>query len=161
MTLQETLALLRYCVESPLWFGPATDAPDVGVKIDETARCAGWWSGGDKAIDVVLRVGCFLVAVDIVVAGLAQGSRLVDSVNKMNPVKVALPLPVAAQAVPLVIEVSLGRGKLLGCDKLRHIMAAKAQIEIRRAPGGGTGKSVYVICAPDAAVGRTVWSHRC
>lgn len=130
MTLQETLALLRYCVEAPLWFGPATDAPDVGMEIDETARCAGWWGGGDKTIDVVLRVGCLLVAVDVVVARLAQGSRLVDSVNKMNIVEVAFSLAIALRILSFIVKVCLGRGKLLGCDKLRHIMAAKTEVEI-------------------------------
>ena len=71
MALEKTLPSLCGCIEPPLRPGPATDGLNVGVEIDQAGGGAGGWRGGHETVDVVLGVGPLLVAVNVVVTGLA------------------------------------------------------------------------------------------
>jgi len=130
------------------------------MEVDQARRCSGRWSGGDEAVDIVLRIGRFLVAVDVVMARFAQGLRFVHLIDQMKPVKIVPALFVCATATALVIEVSLRAVAKSPPRKFVYVVAAKAEIEIGRVKARRAGKRILVIRAPDAPVRRTVWPHR-
>jgi len=153
MALHETLALLGCGVEPPLWLCPAANGPDIGMEIDQPSGGARRWRGGYEAVDVVLGVRRLLVAMDVVVTRLAQRSALINPVDQMHPVEIALPIDVVVKICPRPRTSILSR-------KCSHVVTAEAEIEVGRVPSGWTRQGIFIPGPSYAAVDRAVGTDR-
>lgn len=153
MALEKTLPSLCGCIEPPLWPGTATDGSNVGVKIDQARGSRGRRSVGHETVDIVLHVRRLLVAVDVVVTGLAKGLGLGNSVNKVDPVEITLP-------VDIVVKVRPRPGACVSGSKCGHIVTPETEIEIGGVPTRRPGKSIKIICPADAAIDGAMGTDR-
>ena len=156
MALDPTAPFLCNSIELPFGFGPPADGTNVGMEIYQPCGGAGGWRSGNEAVDVVLGVGRLLVAVDVVVAGFAEGLRFIHLIDQMKPVKVAPAPLIGATGAPFVVKIRLSTFVEPPGRESVHIMAAETEIEVGRAKTRGAGERIQVIGAPDAAVCRTM-----
>ena len=153
MALQKTLALPRCRVEPPFRFSSPANWTYVGVKVDKARGGARRRGGRNKAIDVVLGVRRLLVAMNVVVTGFAQGTRLINPVDEVNPMEIIFPVDRVIKVCACPLAGSPGR-------ESGYVMTAETEIEVVGTPGRRTRKSIQVIRPPNAPVYRAVRTHR-